>query len=132
MSNESLALPPTHFLILQVLTFLILIGYIISVLPVINAVGFVPIESSLLFGLLSVLYLLFYNVSLDLNDLYSGVFQIRRGSSASHLLEVKQQILDHPWLNGAVSFDCVDSEVRCGDPSLADAWFENEQGYTMR
>lgn len=109
LSDEALSLPPTHFFILQALTFLILLGYVISVLPAVDALGFSPFESSVLFGILSSIYLLFYNVSTDLNDLYTGVFQIRRGGSASHLSEIKHIIASHRWLNnGDVTFECLD------------------------
>jgi hypothetical protein len=129
LSDESLALPPTHFFILQALTFLILLGYFISVLPTVEEIGYTPIESSVLFGILSTVYLLFYCVAKDLNDLYNGVFQVRPGSSACHLLELKKGISDHPWLRFGVNFERVNKEVRCFYPGLAELWFDSEEDF---
>jgi hypothetical protein len=112
---------------LKALTFLLLLGYFISVLPTVDELGYVPFESTLLFGTLCTVYLLFYAFANDLNDLYNGVFQIRRGSSASHLLEIKKIVADHPWLRFEVSFERVNREILCFYPGLADVWFDNEQ-----
>lgn len=130
LSEESLALPPTHFFILNALTFLILLGYFISVLPAVDRLGYTPIESTVLFGILSTVYLLFYNFANDLNDLYHGVFQVRRGSPACHLLQIKKMVSDHPWLRFEVNFERVNNEVRCFYPGLAEVWFENEQEFS--
>ena len=92
-----------------------------------DELGYVPIESTLLFGTLNTVYLLFYNFADDLNDLYNGVFQIRRGVSASHLLEIKKTVADHPWLSFEVNFERVNREILCFYPGLADVWFESEQ-----
>lgn len=127
LSDESLFLPGTHYFILKALTFLLLLGYFISVLPSVDELGYVPFESTLLFGTLCTVYLLFYAFAIDLNDLYNGVFQIRRGSSASHLLEIKKIVADHPWLRFEVSFEHVNREILCFYPGLADVWFDNEQ-----
>lgn len=127
LSDESLFLPATHYFILKTLTFLLLLGYFFSVLPSVDELGYVPFESTLLFGTLCTVYLLFYAFAYDLNDLYNGVFQIRRGSSASHLLEIKKIVADHPWLRFEVSFERVNREILCFYPGLADVWFENEQ-----
>lgn len=127
LSDESLFLPGTHYFILKALTFLLLLGYFISVLPSVDELGYVPFESTILFGTLCTVYLLFYAFAIDLNDLYNGVFQIRRGSSASHLLEIKKIVADHPWLRFEVSFERVNREILCFYPGLADVWFDNEQ-----
>lgn len=127
LSDESLFLPQTHYFILKALTALLLLGYFFSVLPSVDELGYVPFESTLLFGTLSTVYLLFYAFANDLNDLYNGVFQIRRGSSASHLLEIKKIVTDQPWLRFEVSFERVNREIICFYPGLADVWFENEQ-----
>ena len=127
LSSEALALPPTHFTILSGLTFLILLGYVISVLPAIEAVGFVPLESSLIFGILSSLYSFFFAVASDLNDPYKGVFQVRRGSSATHLLEIRQIIESHPILGGGeISFVSLDREVESYHPELSEVWFQKK------
>ena len=125
LSNEALSLPPTHFLILQALTFLILFGYVTSVLPTVNKLGAVPFEISFLFGVLTSTYLLFYCVAADLNDLYSGVFQLRRGSSASHMNEIRYLISTHPWLcDGAITFECSTTEMRSRNPGQAERYAE--------
>lgn len=67
LSDEALALPPTHFLVLNILTSLILIGYIISTLPTTDRLGAPSNESSLIFGILTTTYVLFYNFASDLN-----------------------------------------------------------------
>lgn len=129
LSNESLSLPPTHFLILQALTFLILFGYVSSVLPTVDKLGYVPIESSFLFGVLTSTYILFYCVAADLNDLYSGVFQLRRGSSASHMNEIRYLISNHPWLcDGAITFECP-TEIRSRNPDQAEQYAESGRGF---
>lgn len=61
LSDEALALPPTHFLVLNLLTTLILISYIISTLPTTDRLGAPSEESSLIFGILTTTYVLFYN-----------------------------------------------------------------------
>jgi hypothetical protein len=127
-----LQLPDTHFSVLGAMTFLILMGYVISVLPAVEDLGYTPVESTVLFGVLSVVYLLFYCVAKDLNDLYNGVFQLRKGSSACHLLEIKKIVADHPWLRFEVDFERVNREVTCFAPSLAEIWFENEQNFGSR
>lgn len=135
LSNEALSLPPTHFLILQALTFLILFGYVTSVLPTVNKLGSVPFEISFLFGVLTSIYLLFYCVAADLNDLYSGVFQLRRGSSASHMNEIRYLISNHQWLcDGAITFECpteMRTEMRYRNPDQAESYAEGDQGFGM-
>jgi len=129
LSDESLFLPQTHYFILKALTFLLLIGYFFSVLPTVDELGYAPFESSVLFGTLCTVYLLFYAFANDLNDLYSGVFQIRRGSSASNLLAIKKMVADQPWLKFEVDFERVNREIICFYPGLAQVWFENEQNF---
>jgi hypothetical protein len=106
LSDEALALPPTHFLILNILTILILVSYTISILPTVDVhTGEPSLESSLLFGVLSTVYVLFYNFASDLNNPFRGVYQIRRSCAASHLLEAKWLIANHPLLRGEVDFE---------------------------
>ena len=108
LSNEALTLPPTHFFILTSLTALILLGYTVDILPTVtfteSGAAVPSFESSLLFGLLCTIYVLFYNYASDLNDPFSGVFQIRRASIVSHLMQAKSLIMDHPMLRGRVTF----------------------------
>jgi hypothetical protein len=133
LSDEALALPPTHFLILNFLTLLILLGYTISILPTTDFhTGEVSNESSVLFGVLSTIYVLFYNFCADLNNPFEGVYQIRRSCAASHLLEAKWLIVNHPLLRGEVDFEEVPEEpagVLIRSPGLGDLWFERDEIY---
>jgi hypothetical protein len=133
LSDEALALPPTHFLILNLLTILILASYTISILPTVDVhTGAPSPESSLLFGVLSTVYVLFYNFASDLNNPFRGVYQIRRSCAASHLLEAKWLIANHPLLRGEVDFEEVMEEpagVLIRSPGLGDLWFERDEIY---
>jgi len=128
LSKESLALPPTHFFILSVLTMLILVGYSINILPSVDTPGNPPNESSVLFACLFSTYVLFYNFAQDLNNPFQGVYQVRRSSTAVHLLEAKWLISNHPLLKGHVDFDEADEQgsgsVVIRTPGLGDLWFE--------
>jgi hypothetical protein len=134
LSDEALALPPTHFLVLNILTLLILLGYTISILPTVTAITGEPSnESSLLFGVLTTVYILFYNFASDLNNPFEGVYQVRRSCAASHLLEAKWLIANHPYLRGEVDFEEAKlegvAEVQIRSPGLGDFWFEREDIY---
>jgi Protein of unknown function (DUF4239) len=130
LSDESLALPPTHFLILYILTFLILLGYTASIIPTLDQSGGVPSsESCLLFAVLSTVYVLFYNFANDLNGPFDGVYQIRRSCAASHLLQLKYFIANHPLLRDEVDFEEAEegaNGVLIRSPGLGDIWFERD------
>jgi Protein of unknown function (DUF4239) len=129
LSDEALALPPTHFLILNFLTLLILLGYTLSIIPTVDRSGDPSRESSLLFAVLSTIYILFYNFASDLNSPFEGVYQIRRSCAAGHLLQLKWLLANHPLLRGEIDFDEVDEDddvVRIQSPGLGDFWFEKE------
>jgi Protein of unknown function (DUF4239) len=134
LSDESLALPPTHFLILNTLTVLILLGYTISILPTVAlGTGEPSNESSVLFGVLTTTYIIFYYFASDLNNPFRGVYQVRRSCAASHLLEAKWLIANHPLLRGKVDFDEVDesegssgSIVELRSPGLGEYYFIRE------
>lgn len=130
LSDEALALPPTHFLILYILTFLILLGYTASIIPTLNQSGDPSSESCLLFAVLSTIYVLFYNFASDLNGPFKGVYQIRRSCVASHLLQLKWLIANHPLLRGEVDFEEAEegaAGVQIRSPGLGDLWFEKEE-----
>lgn len=132
LSDESLALPPTHFFILNLLTLLILLGYTISIIPTMPDRTADPAsESSLFFAVLFTIYLMFYNFASDLNNPFSGVYQIRRSTAASHLLQLKWLLVNHPSTNnGKIDFDepTADTEgiVQIYSPGLGDMWFETD------
>ena len=131
LSDEALALPRTHFFILTSLTALILIGYTISTLPTFNED--VSNESSILFGLLCSIYVLFYDFARDLNDPFGGIYQIRRSATASHLLQTKWLIVNHPILRDQVDFREVEDDgsnnILMRTPGLGDMWFKKYDIY---
>lgn len=133
LSDESLALPPTHFQILNILTLLILLGYTVSILPTVPKGTGEPLdESCFLFALLTSTYVIFYNFASDLNNPFRGVYQLRRSCAASHLLEIKWLITNHPFLRGEVDFEEVFEEpagVQIRSPGLGDFWFERDEIY---
>ena len=127
---EALSLPPTHFAVLNSLTLLILLSYTVSTLPVVDRLtGLPPNEGSILFGILTNIYVLFYFFARDLNDPFGGVYQIRRSSSACSLLEAKWLIANHPLLQGEVDFEEVEEGpdgISVCSPGLGEMIFEND------
>ena len=61
LSDEASSLPPTHFLVLLVLTGLSLIGFTAAALTVVDDAGAPSFESRVVFAALSAVYVLFYN-----------------------------------------------------------------------
>jgi hypothetical protein len=93
-----------------------------SILPTVDEQSGAPsTESScFLFGFLSCsVYVLFYNFISDLNNPFQGVYQVRRSSTASHLLEAKWLIANHPLLRGEVDFEQVEDEESSSNVVLA-------------
>jgi hypothetical protein len=130
LSNEANGLSQNHFFILNLLTFLILLGYIISVLPTIDEIGQPTYETSLLFGILTTIYVVFSFFADDLNEPYSGVYQIRRSSSAVHFLQIKWAIANHPWLKDEVDFEGMregKEVVNLRTPNPSDMYFYQEK-----
>ena len=127
---EALSLPPTHFQVLNLLTLLILLSFIVSILPTVDRyTGAPPNESSILFAILSNVYVLFYYFAQDLNNPFEGVYQIRRSSSAVNLLELKWLIANHPLTQGEVDFEEVTDDeasngVAINSPGLGEMIFE--------
>merc|ERR1719215_439994 len=105
LSDEALALPPHHFFILSALTALILMGYTSQIVIESSMHGIASNESSLIFGLLCSTYMLFYNFATDLNDPFGGIYQVRRSATASHLLQMKWFLINHPTLKGEIDFN---------------------------
>jgi len=129
LSDEALALPRTHFFILQSLTSLILLGFIIDTLHTVDIeTGLPSNESSLLFALLCSIYVLFYNFATDLNDAFGGIYQVRRSTTASNLLQARWLIVNHPILRNEIDFEEVDNtfdgrELLMRTPGLGDMYF---------
>jgi len=97
LSDEASALPPTHFLVLLVLTALSLVGFTAATLTITDADGKPPLETRLCFAGLSAVYVLFFNFCKDMNDPFDGVYQIKRSSAASYLLQIKWLIANQPF-----------------------------------
>ena len=134
LSDEALALPPTHFFILSVLTTLILLGYSISILPTVDPTGRPSNESSILFAVLCATYVLFFNFASDINQPFQGVYQLRRSSTATHLLQTKFLIANHPLVRGEVDFDAVEEDentVRIRSPGLGDMMMVSSDLYPL-
>jgi len=111
LSDEALALPPFHFSILAGLSLLIILGFTITELPTVAEYGTTSIESSFLFSILCTIYIGFYNFSEDLNDPFRGVYQIRRSSAATSLLQTSLFITNHPMLKETVTFPSSLNEI---------------------
>lgn len=112
---------------------LILLGYCVATLPTVGPDGVPSFESSALFGVLFTVYVFFYSFANDLNSPFDGVYQIRRSSAASHFLEIKWLLANHPKVAGLVDFEevqeGVEGDVRIRSPGLGDLWFEKEDIY---
>jgi hypothetical protein len=130
LSDEALSLPPTHFLVLNLLTTLILLSYSISTLPTADRLGAPSNESSLLFGILAATYILFFNFAQDLNEPFSGVYQVRRSTAATHFLEAKWLLVNHPNTVGEIDFERIDESdsdsVLIRTPGIGEFWFEKD------
>ena len=130
LSMEALSLPPTHFLVLNLLTLLILLSFTVSTLPIVDrSTGLPPNEGSMLFAILTNVYILFYFFAKDLNDPFDGVYQIRRSCSACHLLEAKWLIVNHPLIQGQVDFEEAEEGedgISICTPGLGEMVFEND------
>jgi hypothetical protein len=130
LSDEALSLPPTHFLVLNLLTTLILLSYSISTLPTAERLGAPSNESSLIFGILATTYILFFNFAQDLNEPFSGVYQVRRSTAATHFLEAKWLLINHPNTRGEIDFERIDESdsgsVLIRTPGVGEFWFEKD------
>ncbi|KAL7542958.1 hypothetical protein ACHAXR_012457 [Thalassiosira sp. AJA248-18] len=104
LSDEASALPPTHFLVLIILTALSLIGFTAATLTITDGNGNPPLESRMVFAALSAVYVLFFNFCRDMNDPFDGVYQIKRSSAASYLLQIKWLIANQPF-GADIKFD---------------------------
>ncbi|GMI55615.1 hypothetical protein ScalyP_jg10763 [Parmales sp. scaly parma] len=109
LSEEALALNPTHFQILGFLGFVILAAFVLASLGALKHTGsggvIVGSESSVLFASICSVYVLFYNFANDLNDPFSGVYQLRRSGVASHLLKTKLLIVNNKLTRKHVTFE---------------------------
>jgi hypothetical protein len=138
LSNEALALPGTHYFILTILTCLIALSYAVSILPTVDITGSPSNEARLIFAFLATIYIIFYNFASDLNNPFSGVYQVRRSATASHLLALKWLIANHPVTKAKINFDEAESEYRSEEfvkirsPGLGDLMFDRNDIYPDR
>jgi|AntRauTorckE5430_2_1112549.scaffolds.fasta_scaffold17797_2 hypothetical protein len=108
---ESSALPPTHFFILTILTGIILLSYVLSIFPTLGIDGSPSFDSQLLFATFVSTYVCFFNFTTDLSQPFSGVYQIRRSLIATHLLETKRLLVNHPLLGNQIDFEAYEEEI---------------------
>lgn len=62
-----------------------------------------PVAGALLFGALTGAGVLTFNFAADLNEPFSGVYQVRRSASASSLLAARRLL--EPHLKGGLAFE---------------------------
>lgn len=98
LSSESTFLPPAHFVVARVLAAMIILGYVVGTVPIVDENGQVPLASSAFFSVLVSVYFFFSMIAWDLGNPFSGVSQIRRSGIASNLLAVKWILQRDPLL----------------------------------
>ena len=107
MSDEALALAPTHFDVMTFLCGILLTGYTLGTVATAQTDG-VPVGiARILFSVLVVCYVIFYEMSFDLNRPFDGIYQVRRSNAAMHFLQVKHLISNHATVRGLVDFEEV-------------------------
>lgn len=111
MSDEALALSPTHFDVMTFLSGLFLTGFALGTVATAQTDGIARI----LFSALVVCYVVFYEMAYDLNRPFDGIYQIRRCGAAMHYLQVKVLINKHPLVRGLVDFEPITEEEAAGD-----------------
>ena len=119
MSDEALALAPTHFDVMTFLCGLLLSGF---VLGTVASEQYVCTVSRISFAALVASYTIFYEMCWDLNRPFDGVYQVRRCTAAMYLLQIKQVISNHPLVKERVVFDATvdESEDEYYNEPLAD------------
>ena len=105
LGGESSSLPPTHFALLSVLTIVLLGAFALSTIPSLMVDGTPTMETRFMFSTFTTLYVIFYSFTLDLNNPFKGVYQIRRSGPAAHLLQTKMLLINDPMLKGKISFN---------------------------
>ena len=104
-----------------------------NVLPTVDPATRIPSnESCVIFGLLTSVYVVFYNFAYDLNNPFSGLYQIRRSSTAAHLLQAKWLLVNNPLTRGKISFEEPESQsddVLIRTPGIGEMLFDREEIY---
>eukprot|EP00521_Asterionellopsis_glacialis_P010866 CAMPEP_0195302782 /NCGR_PEP_ID=MMETSP0707-20130614/31649_1 /TAXON_ID=33640 /ORGANISM="Asterionellopsis glacialis, Strain CCMP134" /LENGTH=504 /DNA_ID=CAMNT_0040366125 /DNA_START=81 /DNA_END=1595 /DNA_ORIENTATION=+ len=112
LSDEAAKLPPTHYLVLVLLTGLNVVGFSLATLNITNEDGNPPFEACLVFASLMAIFTLCYNFCRDLNDPFTGVYQIKRSTGSAYLYQIK-------WLVG--------QETNFGHTIRFDDWASSEE-----
>ena len=102
-------------------------------LPTVDVATKIPSnESAIIFGLLTTVYVIFYNFAQDLNNPFSGLYQIRRSSTAAHLLQAKWLLVNNPLTRGQIDFNEPKSSVEdvlIRTPGIGDMLFDRDEIY---
>ena len=100
-------------------------------LPTVDAASGIPSnESAIVFAILTSVYVLFYNFAEDLNNPFSGLYQIRRSSTAAHLLQAKWLLVNNPLIRGRIDFNEPESDgddVKIWTPGIGEMIFDRDQ-----
>jgi len=69
----------------------------------------------------------------DLNEPFSGVYQVRRSTAATHMLEAKWLLANHPNTRGKIDYERADDDesdsVLVRTPGIGEFWFEKDDLY---
>jgi uncharacterized membrane protein YtjA (UPF0391 family) len=115
LSDEALALSPTHFDVMTFLSGLFLTGFALGTVATAQTDGCPAGIARILFSALVVCYVVFYEMAYDLNRPFDGIYQIRRCGAAMHFLQVKVLINNHPLVRGLVDFEPISEEEASGE-----------------
>jgi len=102
ISCEALGLAPMHYDILTFLCGMQLLGYALGTVATAQIEGKPDEVAQILFASLVTIYVIFYEMSFDLNRPFDGVYQIRRYGAAMHFLQVKHFVSNHPLVGGGL------------------------------
>lgn len=115
---------------LTLLTALSLVGFTAATVSI-QPDGDPPLEARMVFAGLTAIYVLFFNFSNDMNDPFDGVYQIKRSSAASYLLQIKWLVANQPW-GRDIRFDTRAAFVPEFDGDVLEVAGEKSLGSTMK
>lgn len=101
LGEESANLPASHFVLISTLTGVMLVAFLLSTAKCISTDP--PVETRFLFSMFSTVYVVFYNLALDLNNPFSGVYRLNTNGPASHLLQIRNLLRDNDTLRDKLS-----------------------------
>jgi len=111
ISHEGLGLAATHYDVMTFLCGLFLTGYSLGTVATACDGGQPAGIAHILFTLLVVGFVIFYEMCFDLNRPFDGVYQLRRSGAAMHFLEVKDLVCTHPVLRDRVVFEPMEDDT---------------------